>query len=147
MWPFFIYHHVVYTKRVNAPLKNTLRLLHDPPALMHLSPLIVSVVNDPEDAEKYTISDVLVMPFGTQKITYQARITLHDDGMRAESVAGAGTRTVSRYTARAMSEGVTEVEEIVSVNTFFLLLPFIKGVIAKAHTETLDRLAAKLEEA
>jgi len=143
---FFRSHQVSYTKQINAPLQSVLGFLHDPPALMGLSPVIINVSVDPEDKTKYTIVDSLVMPFGYRKeITYTATITLHDAGMRAESAAGAGTRTVVRSTARAVSEGVTEVVEVTTVNCFFLLLPFIKGVIDKAHTETLDRLAARLE--
>ncbi|KAJ7103471.1 hypothetical protein B0H15DRAFT_215062 [Mycena belliarum] len=143
---FFRDHHVLYVKRVNAPLQDVLKLLRDPHAFMGLSPLIISVSTDPADSTKHTVVDELILPFGYRtKITYHARITLHDDGMLASSQAGAGTNTVSRYCASAISENETEVVEHVTVNSFFLLLPFIKGVIAKAHLETLDRLAAKLE--
>ncbi|KAJ7181724.1 S-adenosyl-L-methionine-dependent methyltransferase [Mycena crocata] len=141
---FFSDHRVTYTKKVNAPHQNVLQFLQDPQAVMRLSPLIIDVQVDPKDPTKHTIVDNLVLfGFYKTKMTYHATITIHEDGMRAESQAGAGTRTISRYTARAISEGETEVQE--EVNSFFLLLPFIKGVIAKAHNETLDQLAAKLE--
>ncbi|KAJ7837548.1 hypothetical protein B0H14DRAFT_1097715 [Mycena olivaceomarginata] len=146
MSPFFRSHQVSYTKQINAPLETVLAFLHDPPALMGLSPVIVNVAVDPKDPTKYTIQDTFVMPFGYRTtITYTATITLHDDGMRAESAAGAGTRTVVRTTVRAISEGVTEVVEVTTMHCFFLFLPFVRGVIDKAHNETLDRLAVKLE--
>jgi hypothetical protein len=98
-------------------LETVLAFLHDPPALMGLSPVIVNVAVDPKDPTKYTIQDTFVMPFGYRTtITYTATITLHDDGMRAESAAGAGTRTVVRTTVRAISEGVTEVVEVTTMH-------------------------------
>ncbi|KAJ7783853.1 hypothetical protein DFH07DRAFT_680907, partial [Mycena maculata] len=131
---------------LDVPLPTVLALLRDPPAMVRLNPLLVSVDVDPVDPTKYTIVDNLALPFGYRtQITYEAKITVHDDGMHAESAAGAGTRTASKYTARAISENTTEIVEEVHVKSFFLLLPFIRGVIAKAHNESLDRLTAKLE--
>jgi len=144
----FTSHQVTYTKQINAPLQAVLAVFHDPPVLMKLSPLITDVSVDPEDKTKYSVVDTFVGPFGySTKINYTATITLEKDGMRGESAAGAGTRTFVKYTARAVSEGVTEVVEETTVKCFFLLQPFIKRVVDKAHTQTLDRLAAKLENA
>ncbi|KAJ7786386.1 S-adenosyl-L-methionine-dependent methyltransferase [Mycena metata] len=143
---FFSDHHTKFTKRINAPLQAVLDVLRDPHAMMGLSPLIISVTVDPQDSTKYAVVDRLAMPFGTTRtISYGATIVVTDEGMEAESKAGAGTTTRSRYVARAISEGETEVEEEVHVNAFFLLLPFIKGVLASAHILSLDRLAAKVE--
>jgi carbon monoxide dehydrogenase subunit G len=113
---FFVDHHLSFTKSVAVPVQEVVRLLHDPPSLMQLSPLITSVSVDPGDATKYTIVDTLFVLGYRTTVTYNARITLHDDGMRAESNAGAGTRTVVHYTVRAISERVTEIEETVTVN-------------------------------
>ncbi|KAJ7487666.1 S-adenosyl-L-methionine-dependent methyltransferase [Mycena galericulata] len=114
---FFIDHRVTYVKQVKAPLHSVLAFLHDPAALMQLNPLLISVSTDPQDPTKHTIVDSLVLPFGYRRqITYRATITLHDEGMLAESSAGAGTTTKSNYKARAVSEDLTEVEEEVHVN-------------------------------
>lgn len=114
---FFLDHRVSYTKQVNVPLKTVLAFLHDPPAIMQLSPLITSVSVDPDDSTKHTISDSLVLPFGFHtNIVYHATVTLNEDGMRAESLAGAGTRTISTYRARAISDGVTEIREEAIIN-------------------------------
>ncbi|KAK7025229.1 SWIM-type domain-containing protein [Favolaschia claudopus] len=146
MSPFFSSHQVSYKRQIAAPLQTVLAFLHDPPALMGLSPVIVEVTVDPKDQTKYSIVDSLLLPFGFRtRISYTATIILHDDGMEAESAAGAGTRTHVRYTVRAVSEDKTEIEEVTTANCFFLLSPYIKGVIEKAHNETLDRMAAKLE--
>ncbi|KAJ7038134.1 S-adenosyl-L-methionine-dependent methyltransferase [Mycena alexandri] len=143
---FFSDHHTKFTKRIHAPPQAVLDVLRDPHAMMGLSPLIISVTVDPQDSTKYTVIDRLAMPFGTTRmISYGATIVVTAEGMDAESKAGAGTTTRSRYVARAISERETEVEEQVHVTAFFLLLPFIKGVIASAHNLTLDRLAAKAE--
>jgi carbon monoxide dehydrogenase subunit G len=114
---FFRSHQVSYTKQINVPLQTALQFLHDPPAVMHLSPLIIEVTVDPADKTKYTVVDSMVLGFGYRtKISYKATITLHDDGMHAESAAGVGTHTTTRYTARAISEGTTEIEETGTVN-------------------------------
>ncbi|KAF8216601.1 hypothetical protein K438DRAFT_1558071 [Mycena galopus ATCC 62051] len=147
MSPFFLSHQVSYTRRIAAPQPAVLAFLHDPPAVMGLSPLIIDVSVNPDDKTKYTIQDELVLPFGYRtKMSYRATITLHDDGMLAETAAGAGTRTVLRYTVRAISEEETEIEEVTNVNALFLFMPFIKSTLRKAHKETLDRLAARLED-
>jgi len=144
---FFRSHQVSYTKQINVPLQTVLGILHDPPALMGLSPLITDVSVDPKDKTKYKIEDSLALLLGYRtKIKYTATITLPDDGMHAESAAGMGTRTNVRYTARAISEEKTEVVEDTTITCFILLSPFI-GVVNKAHNETLDRLAEKLENA
>ncbi|KAJ6503488.1 hypothetical protein C8R47DRAFT_205484 [Mycena vitilis] len=145
---FFRSYQVSYSKQIAVPLQTAVEFLHDPSGLMKLSPLIIEVNIDPADSTKYTIVDSLVLPFGYKtKTTYNATITLHDAGLHAESAAGAGTTTKTKYTARRIEDNVTEIEESTTVNAFFLLLPFIKGVIAKAHVETLERIRAKLEPA
>jgi carbon monoxide dehydrogenase subunit G len=104
---FFVSRQVSYKREIKAPLQAVLRVLHDPPAVMGLSPLIDNVSVDLEDKTKYTILHSLVLPFGYRtKISYKATITLPDDGMHAESTAGAGTRTNVRYTARTISGGL-----------------------------------------
>ncbi|KAJ7631022.1 hypothetical protein FB45DRAFT_917229 [Roridomyces roridus] len=108
-------HRVFYTRRVKAPLKNVLALLHDAEGIMRLSPVIESVSLDPATGV-YTIVDGIEMPpFGFRtKVTYSAKINLHDEGMRAESDAS-GTLTTTNYTARAISEHETELVEEVNV--------------------------------
>jgi hypothetical protein len=105
--PLFFLPPSILQEGIKAPLQAVLRVLHDPPAVMGLSPLIDNVSVDPEDKTKYTILHSLVLPFGYRtKISYKATITLPDDGMHAESTAGAGTRTNVRYTARTISGGL-----------------------------------------
>ncbi|KAJ7169942.1 hypothetical protein C8R46DRAFT_1217563 [Mycena filopes] len=125
---FFSDHHAKFTKRIHAPLQPVLDFVRDPDAMMRLSPLIISVTVDPQDSTKYTISDKLTTPFGLREIVYTATILVTPGGIDAQSKAGAGTTVRSRYSAHAISEDETEVEEMVDVNAFFLLLPFIKGV-------------------
>lgn len=112
---FFRSHHVQYSKQINVPLQTALEFLHDPPALMKLSPLIIEV--NTIDKTSYSVVDSMAMPFGFRKrINYNATITLHEDGMLAESVAGAGTTTKVKYTVKAISESITEVSELTTVN-------------------------------
>jgi len=112
----------VYSKELQA----VLGILHDPPGLRGTSLLITNVSVDPKDETRYVIVHSLVMPLGYRTtIKYTATITLPVDGMYAESVAGVGTRTNVRYTARAISEEKTEVVEDITVTCLVLFSPFI----------------------
>ncbi|KAJ7054905.1 hypothetical protein C8F01DRAFT_194448 [Mycena amicta] len=142
---FFVDYHTSYSKTINAPVKAVIDFLHDPVALMRLNPVIIDVRRDPEDPAKYTIVDQLTMLGWKKQLTYTARVTITESGMEAESSAGAGTTTISRFSAKEVGEGVTELQERASVNCFFLLLPFIKGVLDKAHKESHERLKNRLE--
>ncbi|KAJ7293638.1 S-adenosyl-L-methionine-dependent methyltransferase [Mycena rebaudengoi] len=142
---FFPNRQVTCLKRTKASVSVVLQLLHDPPALIRLSPLVIDVSVDPADPTNHHIVDSLVMLGYRTTLKYQARIILHDDGITAHVVAGAGTRTVSRYTVRTIDEE-TEIEEVVAINGFFLFMPFITNTIQTAHSESLDRLAAALEK-
>ncbi|KAJ6610058.1 S-adenosyl-L-methionine-dependent methyltransferase, partial [Mycena sp. CBHHK59/15] len=143
MLSFFPTRQISYTQHISAPLSTVLQLIHDPPALMHLSPLIVSVSVDPKDPAKHTIVDDLCLFGFRTKMTYFANITIHEDGMTADVAAGAGTRTETRYAARAVPGG-TEVEEKCTINAFFLFMPFIVRTVEKAHSQSLERLAASV---
>ncbi|KAJ7774469.1 hypothetical protein DFH07DRAFT_799753 [Mycena maculata] len=104
---FFRDHHDLYTRRVNAPPQIVLELLRDPPAIVQLSPLNVSVSVDPTDLTKYTIADSILLLFGAHmQIKFGVKIKVQNDGMHAESAAGLGTwvTSTSTSTARAVSD-------------------------------------------
>ncbi|KAE9411058.1 hypothetical protein BT96DRAFT_247163 [Gymnopus androsaceus JB14] len=87
-WPFFLTYEKTYTKVISDPNiseDDVLQVLHDPPALIGLNPLVTKCVpaldSDPSQPMVYTVHDDLrVFKVFKTEVVYSAKFTRTSDG-------------------------------------------------------------------
>ncbi|KAF8584979.1 hypothetical protein K439DRAFT_1344575 [Ramaria rubella] len=128
---------ITSNKVINAPLSKALAVLHDPPTLARLNPLVVAMVQDTRDPNLYTITDRMTM-FGItvgRQWAYTAKFFFTEDGVDTDIEAAAGVKLKNQWRAKAQGDKV-EVTETVTIEANAFVRPFVIYTLKTSH-ETL----------
>ncbi|KDQ10316.1 hypothetical protein BOTBODRAFT_58219 [Botryobasidium botryosum FD-172 SS1] len=139
---------IVSSKIINAPIADVISILHDPPRMAHLNPLVVSVVQSAEDPQLYTITDKMklggVVPMPS--FSYTARFAPVEDGVDSEVEAMGLLKSHNQWRARAIGESQCEVTETAFVDVSKFFKPFVMRTTKQAHADLLETMAKELEK-
>jgi len=102
---------VISSSRViHAPVSSVLAVLHNPTKLAQLNPLVVSVTQNPEDHDSYTITDKITILGISFPEVYTAKFLFIPDGVDSDVRASAGVRLRNEWRVKAHDD-VSEVTE------------------------------------
>lgn len=112
------------SKVINASRDAILEVLHDPPTLIKLSPLVTGVTVSPTDPDFYTITDKFVfLGFMSTSMNYTAKFTRTEDGITSLVNAGAGTELLNNWRVHSVEGGGYVVTEEVTVKVRLQAIP------------------------
>lgn len=100
------------SKIIHAGLSSTLAVLHDPPSLARLNPLVIAVDQSPKDPSTYLITDrmrIFGFSVGIQWV-YSAKFTFLENGADVVVEAAHGVRLINQWRAQAIGAGVEVTE-------------------------------------
>ncbi|KAF9069094.1 hypothetical protein BDP27DRAFT_746090 [Rhodocollybia butyracea] len=149
VWPLLLQSTKTFTKSLPSDAEITehdiLRVLHDPPTLTCLSPLVTkSEVLDP--VSKPNLYTVHESP-SFLGMRFNIIFTADYDGINVKVHAGFWTTLDTRWrVARNVETGLIEVSETVTCQSLSLLHPYVVNTMSKAHTRIFDRLVEKVKE-
>jgi len=137
------------SKIIDAPIADAITLLHDPPRLAGLNPLVVSVTQSHEDASEYTIVDEKISLWGRISIPtlpYNAKFLSLDDGVNVDVRAMGVVKLQNQWRAKALGEDQCEVTETILVDAPWILKSFVMRTLKQSHVELLEAMASQLEK-
>ncbi|KAE9411057.1 hypothetical protein BT96DRAFT_912406, partial [Gymnopus androsaceus JB14] len=148
-WPFFLTYDKTYTKVIpDISEDDVLQVLHDPPALTGLSPLVTKCVAlDPSQPTLYTVhEDINVFNVFKAEIVCSVKFTRTSDGTDTQVKAGAWTTLAGKWRVKRNDAGEIEISETLRIRCIFLFMPFILSTTDGAHYALLERLAEKVRK-
>jgi hypothetical protein len=113
VWPITLTRSVTGSKVIHCSLAAALEVLHDPPSLIEMNPIVLSKTADPSNRASYRVTDrLLVFGYFHTQTTYTCTFSFCDDGVDVDVNAGAGTKGKTRWRARAVESGTEVCEEV-----------------------------------
>jgi len=171
MWPkLYTTRTLVATRDLNVPPQQVLDFLHDPPAMIMRSPVVVSYEqlspddddgdDSPPRTSKYTITDKVPVLFGLfhTKQSVQASFTPVTDGTCMFVEAVAGTTLMTTWHVQALPaeesggeddrpEGQTSsslLTETIEITGLSFLMPFIMRTMRLSQQKSLETLVSQI---
>ncbi|KAJ4486216.1 hypothetical protein J3R30DRAFT_1471443 [Lentinula aciculospora] len=124
-WPFFLSSSETHSKTLPASdisVDDVLRVLHDPPALVGLNPLVTKCESlDPSKPDLYTVHDDLkVFGLFTMDIVYEVNFSSTNDGTDTEVEAALWTTLREQWRGKKKEDNnKVEISENVTVRVCF----------------------------